>query len=59
MARDRLKTKLEELRAQTGNTVEVLNKTLDVTLNPQYEDQLNLIKDLQKKVVELQVCLVF
>ncbi|XP_027230346.2 chromosome-associated kinesin KIF4-like isoform X2 [Penaeus vannamei] len=54
MARDRLKTKLEELRAQTGNTVEVLNKTLDVTLNPQYEDQLNLIKDLQKKVVELQ-----
>lgn len=59
MARDRLKTKLEELRAQTGNTVEVLNKTLDVTLNPQYEDQLNLIKDLQKKVVELQVCLGF
>lgn len=59
MARDRLKTKLEELRAQTGNTVEVHNKTLDVTLNPQYEDQLNLIKDLQKKVVELQVCLVF
>ncbi|XP_042881308.1 chromosome-associated kinesin KIF4-like isoform X2 [Penaeus japonicus] len=54
MARDRLKTKLEELRAQTGNTVEVLNKTLDVTLNPQYEDQLNLVKDLQKKVVELQ-----
>ncbi|KAK3873312.1 hypothetical protein Pcinc_021669, partial [Petrolisthes cinctipes] len=54
MSRDRMKVKLEELLAQTGNTYEALNKTLDVTVNPQYEDQLNLVKELQTKIVELQ-----
>ncbi|XP_066943400.1 chromosome-associated kinesin KIF4A-like [Macrobrachium rosenbergii] len=54
MARDRLKTRLEELRSQTGNTVEALNKTLDVTLNPQLGEQINLIKELQNKIIDLQ-----
>ncbi|KAK3892234.1 hypothetical protein Pcinc_003855 [Petrolisthes cinctipes] len=54
MSRDRMKVKLEELLAQTGNNYEALNKTLDVTVNPQYEDQLNLVKELQVKIVELQ-----
>ncbi|XP_042221301.1 chromosome-associated kinesin KIF4A-like [Homarus americanus] len=54
MSQDRLKMKLEELRAQTGNTVEVLNKTFDVTCNPKYEDQINLVKELQSKIIELQ-----
>nr|XP_053635684.1 chromosome-associated kinesin KIF4A-like [Cherax quadricarinatus] len=54
MSRDRLKMKLEELRAQTGTTVEALNKTLDVTVNPQFEDKINLVKELQLKVIELQ-----
>ncbi|XP_068231625.1 chromosome-associated kinesin KIF4-like [Palaemon carinicauda] len=54
MARDRLKTRLEELRSQTGYTVEALNKTLDVTQNPQLEEQINLIKSLQDKIIELQ-----
>lgn len=54
MARDRLKTKLEELKAQTGNTVDALNKTLDVTLNPQFGEQINLVMELQAKVIELQ-----
>ncbi|KAK4297569.1 hypothetical protein Pmani_030022 [Petrolisthes manimaculis] len=54
MSRDRMKVKLEELLAQTGNTYEALNKTLDVTVNPQFEDQLNLVKELQTKIVEMQ-----
>ncbi|XP_064101043.1 chromosome-associated kinesin KIF4-like [Macrobrachium nipponense] len=54
MARDRLKTRLEELRCQTGNTVEVLNKTLDVTLNPQLGEQIDLIKEIQNKIIDLQ-----
>lgn len=55
MARDGLKTKLEELKAQTGNTVDALNKTLDVTLNPQFGEQINLVMELQAKVIKLQV----
>ncbi|XP_076066005.1 kinesin-like protein 3A [Oratosquilla oratoria] len=54
MARDRLKIKLEELKAQTGNAVENLNKTLDVTVNPQFSEQLGLVKALQDKIMELQ-----
>lgn len=55
LSRERMKVKMEELIAQTGVTYEALNKTFDVTSNPQYEDQLNLVKDLQAKIVELQV----
>nr|XP_045595024.1 chromosome-associated kinesin KIF4A-like [Procambarus clarkii] len=54
MSRDRMKVKLEELREQTGTTVEALNKTLDATANPQYEGQINLVKQLQLKIIELQ-----
>ena len=54
MSRDKFKVKLEELRAQTGTTVENLNKTFDVSINPQYEEQINLVKELQTKVIELQ-----
>ena len=53
-SKEKLKTRLEELRAQTGNTFETLNKTFDIISNPQFEEQLNLVKDLQNKVVELQ-----
>ncbi|KAB7496099.1 Chromosome-associated kinesin KIF4, partial [Armadillidium nasatum] len=54
MSRDQIKTRLEELRAQTGNTVDVLNKTFDIASNPQYTEQINLVKDLQKKIIDLQ-----
>lgn len=55
LSRERMKVKMQELLAQTGVTYETLNKTLDVSSNPQFEDQLNLVKDLQAKIVELQV----
>ncbi|KAK7067055.1 Chromosome-associated kinesin kif4a [Halocaridina rubra] len=55
MARDRMKTKLEELKAQTGNTFEVLDKTLEVTQFPQREEQLGLVKQLQNKIIELEM----
>ncbi|RXG53146.1 Chromosome-associated kinesin KIF4A [Armadillidium vulgare] len=42
MSRDQIKTRLEELRAQTGNTVDVLNKTFDIGSNPQFTEQINL-----------------
>ena len=50
-----MKVKMEELLAQTGVTYDTLNKTLDVSSNPHFEDHLNLVKDLQGKIVELQV----
>lgn len=50
-----MKVKMEELLAQTGVTYETLNKTLDVSSNPQFEDHLNLVKELQAKIIELQV----
>lgn len=55
LSRERMKVKMEELLAKTGVTYETLNKTLDVTSNPQFEDQLNLVKELEAKIVELQV----
>uniref|UniRef100_A0A6A7FV47 Chromosome-associated kinesin KIF4-like n=2 Tax=Hirondellea gigas TaxID=1518452 RepID=A0A6A7FV47_9CRUS len=59
MSRDRLKQRLQELRAQTGNTVENLNKTLNNTAwdpasTSLFVEQINLVKDLEKKVITLQ-----
>ncbi|XP_063877388.1 chromosome-associated kinesin KIF4-like isoform X2 [Scylla paramamosain] len=54
MSRERMKVKMEELLAQTGVTYETLNKTLDVSSNPQFEDHINLVKELQAKIIELQ-----
>lgn len=59
MSWDRIKVKMEELLAQTGTTYETLNKTLDVTSNPQFEDHINLVTELHAKKIELQVRLQF
>lgn len=59
MSWDHMKVKMEELLAQTGTTYKTLNKTLDVTSSPQFEDHINLVKELQAKIIELQVRLQF
>ncbi|XP_076328454.1 kinesin-like protein 3A isoform X2 [Tachypleus tridentatus] len=53
-ARERLKQKLEELKEQTGVTFDTLNHTVDDQNNSQFREQLGLVKDLQKKIIDLQ-----
>ena len=57
MSRDRLRQRLEELRSQTGNTVDTLNKTLNTTGMDRsvLQDQLHLVKELEQRVIDLQV----
>ena len=57
IARDKLKERLDELRAQTNITVENLNKTLNssaVDNNSALTEQIGLMKDLEKKIISLQ-----
>lgn len=60
MSRERLKQRLQELQAQTGDTIDNLNKTLNAsTTNPASSSliagPLSLVKELQKKVMDMQV----
>lgn len=51
---ERLKTKLAELDSQADNTLANLNKTFDLEKNPQFEEQINLVKQFKERVTEIQ-----
>ncbi|CAL4144988.1 unnamed protein product, partial [Meganyctiphanes norvegica] len=51
---ERLKTKLLELECQADNTLANLNKTFDPDINPQFQEQINLVKEFKERVTEIQ-----
>ena len=52
MNSERLKTKLEQLQARVGTTIETLNTTFEK--NPELGEGMDLVKQLQEQVEELQ-----
>ncbi|XP_072039625.1 chromosome-associated kinesin KIF4-like [Amphiura filiformis] len=56
MSRDKLKQKLEELRSHADLSISALNVSLDNTQQngEQVPDKLNILKNLQQKIIDMQ-----
>ncbi|XP_033098919.1 chromosome-associated kinesin KIF4-like [Anneissia japonica] len=57
LAKDKLKQKLEELRVQADISIDALNVTMDTEttdVKQQFAGQLDMLKTMQKKILEVQ-----
>ncbi|XP_033632006.1 chromosome-associated kinesin KIF4-like [Asterias rubens] len=55
MSRDKLKQKLEELKEQTDISIGALDVTVSAADNDKASEQLDIVRTLQKKIIELEM----